>query len=893
MDKVSVEINTQLNEVFSKSIITQKFSNNSQNSIELKIDIYKIPTQIFSSFKVKIGESKIITSKVMKKEKAEQKYTDSISSGNSAICVNEESEKYVINIRNIPSKEKVIFISEFLQFTEYTKNFEFELLRNLPIFQSVKSIYQNTDLTGKVEIQTKYKIINIDKNILMENLKIIEEKYKNEDKNIYLITYQVDVLPTFNNNNKDYLPSCKIYFNIDKDNAIIIYNQKSVYDKNKNYYALQYINKIQTQNNEESLYINPALLIFLVDQSGSMSGLKIKIASQTLELFLHSLPVNSYYQIIGFGSTYIKYDEKPKEYTQKNVKESLEKLKNLEGNLCGTNIYEPLDDIYNNYQIYENINLPKNIIVLTDGVVENKNNTLKLVEKMSSKFSIFSIGIGIDFDKDLVKSMGVLGKGNYTFCENIDNLKSIFGQQIKDIFCSYNLDLSIKSSIDDKNLIKNDLIYNTVRKNQILNVNYITDLKEDKINIEIKFRDNQNKNYEKKYEIIPKEILEGDELSKLIINKYLLNNKELNDEEKVKLALKYQLLTKDTSLFAEVELCEKAIGEMKLEIVDTVNESKIKEINKKEIIELNNNHELKMVELNGELNLKKIEMMKKKHEEQIGKIVIEKETMKLEREKMEYELRDKEQYKRNDIQKIESEIKLEKEMDKRKIDNECFQLKFDIERKKKDIEIENKRESINDLNEMEKKHLYEKVFNELIGNCEKPKVINQPCPYPCPYAQQNPQYFQNQMTQINNQFPIFQQQPQTIFYQQQPQTIFYQPQPQPLYVDQPQIELNKKKDIMKIIYNQDLIEGFWEENEMTNLIKEKYIKEYDLLKGLKNITINYRVAMTIIMIYFINKEHSNLLKELSLIIMKAKIYINKETKFTYENIIKEILNKKL
>ena len=80
---------------------------------------------------------------------------------------------------------------------------------------------------------------------------------------------------------------------------------------------------------------------------------------------------------------------------------------------------------------------------------------------------------------------------------------------------------------------------------------------------------------------------------------------------------------------------------------------------------------------------------------------------------------------------------------------------------------------------------------------------------------------------------------------------------------------------------------------MTNLIKEKYIKEYDLIKVLKNININYRIAMTILMIYFINKEHSNLLKELSLIITKAKIYINKETKNTYENIIKEIENKKI
>ena len=91
-----------------------------------------------------------------------------------------------------------------------------------------------------------------------------------------------------------------------------------------------------------------------------------------------------------------------------------------------------------------------------------------------------------------------------------------------------------------------------------------------------------------------------------------------------------------------------------------------------------------------------------------------------------------------------------------------------------------------------------------------------------------------------------------------------------------------------MIGTQNFIEGFWEENEYTKKIKDKYQKEYDLIKGIKNKNMNEMIALTIIIIYFINKEHSNLISELVMIIKKAKQFILKETKDSYDNIIKEI-----
>ena len=100
---------------------------------------------------------------------------------------------------------------------------------------------------------------------------------------------------------------------------------------------------------------------------------------------------------------------------------------------------------------------------------------------------------------------------------------------------------------------------------------------------------------------------------------------------------------------------------------------------------------------------------------------------------------------------------------------------------------------------------------------------------------------------------------------------------------------NKGKDeLMEMINTQDFIEGYWEENDKTKIIIEKYEKEFKLIKDLKNKNIDEKIAVTILIIYYIYKEHSNSSNDLVMVIKKAKKYIQKVTNDSYENIIKEI-----
>ena len=63
---------------------------------------------------------------------------------------------------------------------------------------------------------------------------------------------------------------------------------------------LNYTTLIKNEINIES----SGCYIFLLDQSGSMRGEKIELCKNALILFLQSLNKGSYFQLIGFGSSF-------------------------------------------------------------------------------------------------------------------------------------------------------------------------------------------------------------------------------------------------------------------------------------------------------------------------------------------------------------------------------------------------------------------------------------------------------------------------------------------------------------------------------------------------------------------------------------------------------------
>ncbi|CAJ1073982.1 von Willebrand factor A domain-containing protein 5A-like [Xyrichtys novacula] len=95
--------------------------------------------------------------------------------------------------------------------------------------------------------------------------------------------------------------------------------------------------------------------VFLLDHSGSMSSpvnhtnrneTRISSARDTLLLLLKSLPVGFYFNIYSFGSGFEPIFPKSVEYSQRTMEGALKKVGEMQANLGGTEILDPLKQLF-------------------------------------------------------------------------------------------------------------------------------------------------------------------------------------------------------------------------------------------------------------------------------------------------------------------------------------------------------------------------------------------------------------------------------------------------------------------------------------------------------------------------------------------------------------------
>ena len=148
----------------------------------------------------------------------------------------------------------------------------------------------------------------------------------------------------------------------------------------------------------------------------------IKNESKTLEKLIKSLPENSYYQLMGFGSDFKVYDKEPKKNIEENLKDSYKIINSFRANLGGTDLSQPLYYILrDSYSDYKDIKLTKQIIVLTDGDINIGDNIIELIKLYNNEFIIHCIGIGFGINKELIIKTSKSGNGTYHFIPNFSS----------------------------------------------------------------------------------------------------------------------------------------------------------------------------------------------------------------------------------------------------------------------------------------------------------------------------------------------------------------------------------------------------------------------------------------------------------------------------------------
>ena len=607
------------NEIFAKTQIYQTFLNDYNFPLEIKIEIPLLNDYRLTKFNIKIDD-KIIVSQILEKEKGKEKYTDEISSGNTSFFGNvlDSGEKMVINIGNLFPRKTIELMTEYIQLIQsedmsyclnVIQSYPKIVLDNNKNENNIFAQYYFRGIKGNINISTnnnltRFIILNKRKDIsyntqIYDNLTFSKVSFNSnnlEDKNIN--SYKFKSLPYF---------PLKIIFRTENINIPILYSQ---YDniKNETSYLIHYmfqeeeilsnftkmIMNIENDENRQKLEnydvfnfvdmdnsINyslkysdknnvsyPSCYIFLIDQSGSMTGNPIQILKKTIILFIKSLPFNSYFQIYGFGTKYIKYNEIPLIYNKKNVKEIIDILLNINADLGGTNLYAPLEEIFKNKELYIELNLPIHLIIITDGKVMNAGSCANIIYENKNIFKTHAIGIGDDCDKSLIEQCANSGRGiksfindvNYIFYPIFNILNLTSRKYLKDF------DIDILNKKEHFQNIKYEIFpYNNcineddfIIKGFICPGKPINNLNNESIKIITKYKDLNGENLSKKENVINRmqNLDDGDDLSKLIIGS-LINDNNLNEnisnEEIVKLSKEYGVLSSYTCFFGSIE----------------------------------------------------------------------------------------------------------------------------------------------------------------------------------------------------------------------------------------------------------------------------------------------------------------------------------------------------
>lgn len=156
----------------------------------------------------------------------------------------------------------------------------------------------------------------------------------------------------------------------------------------------------------------PAEVVFVVDRSGSMMGDSIEEVRNALQLCLRSLRAGCAFNIIGFGSCTQPLFDGSRAYDEDSLQEASAHVAAMQADLGGTEI---LDALRLALEAPRHGNLPRQVVVLTDGGVSNTDAALALARSHAAHARIFTFGIGAGASHHLVKGLARAGGGHAEF----------------------------------------------------------------------------------------------------------------------------------------------------------------------------------------------------------------------------------------------------------------------------------------------------------------------------------------------------------------------------------------------------------------------------------------------------------------------------------------------
>lgn len=159
-------------------------------------------------------------------------------------------------------------------------------------------------------------------------------------------------------------------------------------------------------------------VIYIIDTSGSMGGVAIRQAKQSLITALDLLNSNDTFNIIAFEDRTQSLFNVSKLANVDNVAQAKYWLSQLEAG-GGTNMYPAIEQALTESN---NDNTYKQVIFITDGSVGNETELFNLIERKLDNSRLHTIGIGSAPNSYFMSQAAKIGRGTYRYIGSINEV---------------------------------------------------------------------------------------------------------------------------------------------------------------------------------------------------------------------------------------------------------------------------------------------------------------------------------------------------------------------------------------------------------------------------------------------------------------------------------------
>ena len=391
----SIKISAILHNSLVSLSITQQYTNTSQNPIECEYKLPVIEEGVITDLTILLQDGTRLKSDLLEKNSALEKYQDKLSQGHTVAMLRQSKDSDVkISIGNLqPNDSVTILINATFPMQSQENNWTVSIPSGfIPISETLHGpIYQ---LEFQLDLISSGPITDYSSNWPLVFATSIS---------------QTNLSGTISA--PDFIPSQHFAF---KYRSGIVEPTCLLQQISGRYAAM--LSFVPYSNHNESIddLESTAEYLFVLDRSGSMEGRRIELATKAAALFLKSLPPQSKFNIVSFGSDYAFMHSESVIADEHNVGRSIELVGKYTADMGGTDIYRPLEAVF---RIPMSNDYPRFIFLLTDGDVSDVDRVVALIQSQSAFCRVNGFGIE-DANPRLINSASQAGKGTAYFINN-------------------------------------------------------------------------------------------------------------------------------------------------------------------------------------------------------------------------------------------------------------------------------------------------------------------------------------------------------------------------------------------------------------------------------------------------------------------------------------------